>query len=336
MQIQRHSRRLSAAALLAWTVGCGQADRDSTFDSAMQADSVGGTGAAGDDGDGATTAGPSGGASSDEGGREGSDAEDTGDAVKLDVGQGQTGGAGDEPTSCKTQLDVVFVMDVSTSMTGFFDALEQDIVGVDQALSELDVEADTHYGLVVFVDDTEVGNDGAPYPDAGALAAEFAAWNEFTASNQQIHHAATNGTLEENSLDSLYRAATEFQWRAAATTHRVVIHTTDASFWDGPLVQPDGVSVERGYAETVDRLRDEEIRVFAFASDAMGPAIPGLPDLNAAAGWFAPYDAMPAIPQDTGGAALLIDDVLTGAVSLADAIPQVVGQSQCDPYPPAW
>ncbi len=121
----------------------------------------------------------------------------------------------------------------------------------------------------------------------------------------------------------------------AATTHRVVIHTTDASFWDGPLVQPDGVAVEHGYAETVARLRNEEIRVFAFASDAVGPSIPGLPSCDAAAGWFAPYGAMPAIPDDTGDAALLIDDVRTGAVSLADTIPHVVEQSQCDPYPPA-
>lgn len=340
MQTRRHSRRMSSFALLAWTVGCGQADRDSVFDSPMPAASTGAPEAASSWGEPAG-GGSSGGEGSGDEGPQGEESgenadEETGESVKLDVGPSETGGpAVDDPQGCKTQLDVVFVMDVSTSMTGFFDALEQDILEVDQALSQLDVEADTHYGLVVFVDDTEVGNAGAAYLDAAVLADEFAAWNEFTGSNLQIHHPGDNGTMEENSLDSLYRAASEFQWRAAATTHRVVIHTTDASFWDGPIVQPDGVAVEHGYAETVTRLRDEEIRVFAFASDAVGPMFPGWPSLDAAAGWFGPYDEMPAIPDDTGGAALRIDDVLAGTVGLADAIPQVVEQSQCEPYPPA-
>ncbi len=329
MQTSRQWRRRQGLTLLVWAVACGQPDRDAVFDSSTPTP---GPGSAAVDAD---SGGPSVEASSG-GGSDGAVDDDTGAAVKLDVAADQTGGpALDDPEGCKTQLDVVFVMDVSTSMTGLFDALEQDILDVDLALAQLDVEADTHYGLVVFVDDTEVANDGAAYLDAGVLADEFAAWNEFTGSNLQIHHPGRNGTLEENSLDSLYRAASEFQWRSAATTHRIVIHTTDATFWDGPLVQPDGVAVEHGYAETVARLRAEEVRVFAFASDAVGPAIPGFPALDAAAGWFAPYDAMPAIPEDTGGAALPIDDVLAGTVSLADAIPQVVEQSQCEPYPPA-
>ncbi len=330
MKTQRSPSRFSPFVVLAWVVACGQTTPDSdAFDSSTPAATTGASA------NGTSSAEPAAEASSSEGSSE-SSGEDTGATVKLDVGSSETDGAPDAgPGSCKTQLDVVFVMDVSTSMTGFFDALEQDILEVDQALAQLDVEGDTHYGLVVFVDDTEVGNAGAPYLEATVLADEFAAWNAFTGSNRQINHPGDNGTLEENSLDALYRAASEFAWRPAATTHRVVIHTTDASFWDGPLVQPDGVAVEHGYAETVARLRDEEIRVFAFASDAAAPPIPGFEGLDAAPGWFEPYDAMPAIPDDTGGGALLIGDVLSGSVSLADAIPQVVEESQCEPYPPA-
>lgn len=327
MQTRVHPWALGPLFVSVWTTACGQPARDSVFDTATPDASTGHEGDTGSANGETSSGGPDMDAESDA---------DTWAGVKLDVAAGETDGSvGDDTQQCKTQLDVVFVMDVSTSMTGFFDALEQDILEVDQALGQLDVEADTHYGLVVFVDDTEVGNEGAPYSDIAALAGEFAAWNDFTGSNTQIHHPGSNGTLEENSLDSLYRAASEFQWRPAATTHRIVIHTTDASFWDGPLVQPDGVAVAHGYAETVARLRQEEIRVFAFASDAVGPAFPGFPAFDAAAGWFAPYNTMPAIPEDTGGAALLIDDVLVGSVSLADAIPQVVEASQCEPYPPA-
>lgn len=337
MQTREQSQRLSALALLASTVACSPPPSSSAFESSIAETSTGTPDI------GTSSREPSSGTGFNESSDSDSaddpnsaSSEDSGADVKLDVASVETdGSAGDEMSMCKTQLDIVFVMDVSTSMTGFFDALEQDILEVDQALGQLDVDADTHYGLVVFVDDTEIGNSGAAYIDAAALANEFADWNEFTGSNRQIHHPSDNGTLEENSLDSLYRAADEFQWRPAATTHRVVIHTTDASFWDGPVVQPDGVTVEHGYAETVERLRDEEIRVFAFASDSIGPVFPGLPSLDTSAGWFTPYDAMPAIPADTGGTATRIDDVLAGTVSLADAIPQIVEASQCEPYPPA-
>lgn len=334
MQTQHRSRTLSPLVLLALSTACGQPVSPSAPDSSRPEPSAESTQSA--QSTQSTGQSPNASTSSEGSSTEASSDNSTGARVKLDVAALETDGSTVGDTQrCKTQLDVVFVMDVSTSMTGFFDALEQDILEVDEALGQLDVEADTHYGLVVFVDDTEVGNAGGAYVDSSQLAAEFASWNEFTGNNRQIHHPGDNGTLEENSLDGLYSAAAEFQWRPAATTHRVVIHTTDASFWDGPVIQPDGVAIEHGYAETVARLRDEEIRVFAFASAAAGPAFPGFPGFDTAAGWFAPYNSMPPIPEDTGGAALSIDDVLAGTVSLADAIPQVVEQSQCEPYPPA-
>lgn len=230
---------------------------------------------------------------------------------------------------CQQNLDIVFVMDVSTTMGGFIQILSDEILAVDAAVAKLDLLSDPHYGLAVFVDDAALLNEGNPYDDALALQADFDTWAAFTGSNQQVGGGNSNGTWTENSLDGLYFAANGFQWRPEATTTRIIVHTTDDTFWDGPTVG-NGVPIEHGYAETVTMLQGESVRVFSFADDIGGSC--ECDDVTM--GWSTDYMGMTSIPESTDGGVYDIEQILLGQVSLADAIDSAIENSYCQPYVP--
>ena len=248
---------------------------------------------------------------------------------RLDVGEGGTMGddPDDDPVACDEDVDIVFVMDVSTSMGPFLSTLADEILVVDQALAALELPNPPHYGLVVFVDDTALLGGGAPYADVATLQDDFRMWSTFTSTNQQVAGGNSNSTWPENSLDALHAAAAGFQWRQDAA--RLVIHTTDDTFWEGPSTQ-NGVAIQHDYAGTVDALQSREIRVFSFAAQIGGSC--ECEDVTP--GWSAPYLGMPAIPEATDGDVFDIDLVLAGQVSLADAINGAIETSMCDPYDP--
>ncbi|HEY0136829.1 MAG TPA: vWA domain-containing protein, partial [Nannocystis sp.] len=147
----------------------------------------------------------------------------------------------------QSQLDVVFVLDVSTTMTFMLDRIEKQIAQVD--LETRAQGLDTRYGLVVFVDDIKLGNAGKPYADLAALQAELATWRAFTAGNRQINSPDLNLDWPENTLDAVHAAATEFAWRPADTTLRMIVHATDDDFGEAPAIQ-SGQPVKHGYAAT--------------------------------------------------------------------------------------
>jgi hypothetical protein len=254
------------------------------------------------------------------------------DGEKLDMGVDPTGTSGidpDAPGLCEQDVDIVFVMDVSTSMQGFLTTLANEIDAVDQAIVALDLPGAPHYGLVVFVDDHAILNTGQPYPDVATLRADFEMWASFTASNQQVGGGNLNSTWPENSLDALYAAATGFQWRPAEDTLRLVIHTTDDTFWDGPTNQ-NGVAIQHGYGEVVTALQERQIRTYSFAAQIGGSC--ECEDVTP--GWSTPYQGQPPVPEATAGEDFDIDLVLAGQISLSDAIPTAVEDTMCDPYPP--
>jgi hypothetical protein len=287
----------------------------------------------------------------------------TGDEFRFDVSAG--GPPPDGPGSddyCGEVIDVVFVMDVSTSMDRFFDKLEADIVAVDAALKQLGPNTEPRYGLVVFVDDVKIISNGMAYTDIQALRNDFAHWNNFTSTNQQVNDppcGACNHTTEgpcssdvdctwifnqcfqscgggnsnttwpENSLDALHLAAEAFDWRPAEDTQRVIIHTTDDTFWEGPATQ-NGVMIQHDYSSTVKKLQDEQIRVFSFAGKIGGQC--GCE--NVAMGFFEPYKGQMPIPDATLGEVFHIVDVYNGTISLADALPTAIDDKLCDPYVP--
>jgi hypothetical protein len=274
-----------------------------------------------------TGGGPGSGSDTGESGAS-SEEDSNGDAPRLDVAPGGT--MGDDPDGdpmCEEDVDIVFVMDVSTSMGPFLSTLADEILVVDQALASLGLPNPPHYGLVVFVDDVALLGGGAPYPDVQTLQADFQMWSTFTASNQQVGGGNQNTTWPENSLDGLHAAAAGFQWRQDAA--RIVIHTTDDTFWEGPSTQ-NGVMIQHDYAGTVDALQSREIRVFSFTAQ-----IGGMCECeDVTPGWSAPYLGMPPVFEATDGGVFDIDLVLAGQVSLADAINDAVETSMCDPYDP--
>jgi hypothetical protein len=143
-----------------------------------------------------------------------------------------------------------------------------------------------------------------------------------------VNQATQNMTWPENSMDGLYRAATEFAWRPKESTLRIVIHTTDDTFWNGPT-SADGVSIQHGYTDTVQALTDNQVRVFSFASLMGGP----FETDPVGDGWFAPYGGDKSIPDATGGGVFMLNDVMSGSISLSASINGAVEGSLCKPYP---
>ena len=232
-------------------------------------------------------------------------------------------------TTCDQDVDIVFVMDVSTSMGPFLDQLAAEIIVVDEALDAMSLPGEPHYGLVVFVDDAALLNGGAPYDSVATLQQDFNEWADFTSTNSQVSGGGYNSTWPENSLDAIYLAAAGFQWRPMESTLRLVIHTTDDTFWNGPTTA-DGVQIQHGYAETVMALQAREIRDFTFAAQIGGSC----ECENVTPGWSSPYMGMAPIPEATGGLVYDIDLVLAEQVSLADALTDAVESTMCEPYPP--
>lgn len=257
---------------------------------------------------------------------------DTTGEIKLDLGGGTfaTEGDVDGTDDCQQDIDIVFVMDVSTSMGPVLSTLADEILVVDEAIAALGLPNPPHYGLVVFVDDAVILNMGEPYADVATLRADFMEWSAFTSSNQQVGGGNANSTWPENSLDALFVGGAGFQWRAAGdATLRMIIHTTDDTFWDGPT-NANGVAIVHGYDEVVDTLQQATIRTFSFASQIGGSC--ECEDVTA--GWSTPYQTKPPIPEATDGAVFDLDLVLAGQLSLSAAISGAIDDTMCQPYTP--
>lgn len=233
----------------------------------------------------------------------------------------------DDPTiSRKQQIDIVFAVDVSTTMNFMLGKIEQEIAAVDAAARAQGLDA--RYGLVVFVDDVKVANGGKPYDDLAALQRDLAAWQAFTASNRQILGEAANLDWPENTLDALHAAATEFAWRPAATTLRTIVHATDDDFGEPPAVQ-SGQAIKHTYRQTVDALRAAEVRVFSFAARVGGQC----ECLDVRAGLYTDYRGQKAIPAATGGAVFDIDEVAAGRLNFGQALSGALQTAICTHYP---
>jgi len=230
---------------------------------------------------------------------------------------------------CYEHIDIVFVLDVSTSMDGMLQELEADIAEVWDAANDLtELDDDTHFGLVVFVDDFLVVNDGASiYAGADGLQTDFNYWYTHTSSNQQTQSTAQNIDWPENTLDALNAAADGFNWRDQETTLRVIIHATDDTFLENPNSFSSGVQVLSTYAGTVANLQDKTIRVASFAAHLGGSS----GNVDVEPGFFADYAGQSPIPDATSGNVFEIGNVGT-TLSLADAINEFVAEEFCSDY----
>lgn len=259
-------------------------------------------------------------------GGSGGDAGPATDGGTGDRDAGTGGGDGSTP-GCNDPIDVVFVIDVSTSMEDEIESIRSGITSIWTAARELSSEA--QFSLVVFVDDVVTVGACAPFASTEGLQTEFESWREFASTNQQPGGSGSlNSDCPENSLDALHTAATSCPWRAGAT--RIVIHVTDDTFAERPD-SLSGVSVEHTYAETVEALTTNMVRVGAFAAPTAEACGAGTSD-DTAQGFFDPYMGMDAIPEATGGRAWSIREVRARSLDMATAINELIEDEYCTLY----
>jgi hypothetical protein len=276
---------------------------------------------------------------------------------------GAFGDAGTPPSGgvCTEDIDVVLVLDVSSSMGFVLDKLDAEIDKVVNASNALKDGA--HFGLVLFVDNVALVTTGdleggKVHSKATTLRAAFtSAKATYTTPNRNPGDGPTGPTTqnpicEEDSLDALNDAATLFPWRANAA--RVAILVSDDTFLekgdnygdrDGDgLTNKTDFPREGNYParftfdETVAALAAQKVRVFSFTR--ITP--PGFLDLDKCGtgrrhgaadaitfGWSKPYKGKDPIPTKTGGKNFDLDQVKKGQLSLADTINEVVLESHC-------
>ncbi len=214
-------------------------------------------------------------------------------------------------------LDVVFVLDVSTSMEGSLDALRDGIGDVWDAATAL--SPDPRFSLIVFVDDALAVDDCAPFGSVGELRGAFDTWRAFCSSNESPVSRAYNIDFPENSMVALYLAATECNFREGAT--RVLVHVTDDTFFERPARFSDAVACEHTFPEVSRALVAFQLRVASFHDTA------DYPD-----GFSRPYDGAPGLVESTGGSSFSLDDVVEGRVNMGDAIRTFVETEYCTPF----
>lgn len=238
------------------------------------------------------------------------------------------------PPPCSDPLDLVFVIDVSTSMT---DEIAGIRTGIDQVWSAATaLTANAQISLVVFVDDVAAVSGCAPFATVEAMQSELMSWQSFTSSNGQPGgSAASNSDCPENSLDAMHVAASLCPWRPSS--YRILVHITDDTFEERParlssVFGTGGIPVQRTYAETVSALRAAQIRVGAFAAPGEGEECGAGSSPDVGRGFHAPYLGMPSIPDATGGDVWSIRDVRAGTIDMADSIIGFVTTEYCTLY----
>jgi hypothetical protein len=263
---------------------------------------------------------------------------------------------------CRDSIDLVFVLDVSSSMGFVLDKLAQEIGKVVTASNEL--APDSHFGLVAFVDNhlldtTGPAEGGRVHLDGSTLSKAFSQMKAlYTLPNRNPGDGPTGPTMqnpicEENANDALFAAAEEFPWRN--NSNRVIIVVTDDTFLERPDNygdrDGDGKTDKKDFPregdypalrvmkETVDKLHAAKVRVFAFTRlKPPGPLDPTkcgtgrrLPWTSVSDGWSTPYGGKQPFPAASGGKNFDLDQVFAGKLSLTETINNMVLDSHCKP-----
>jgi hypothetical protein len=285
------------------------------------------------------------------------------DGATVDANTSKTPDA----AACHDVVDVVFVLDVSSSMSFVLDKLGTDMEKVVVGANGL--ASDAHFGLIAYVDNhvldaTGPLEAGKVHTTAATLKTAFAHYKAtYTTPNREpgdgpSGRAPMNPICEENSLDALYAAAMEYPWRPNAT--RVVIVATDDTFLEagdnygdrdgdgqtthtndgGPFYEGNYPAIH-SLTDTVAALRAQKIRVFSFTAGSTGGSCgrsnnsligwARYPASHIPHGWSEPYNGQPPIPTATDGKNFSLSDVQKGTRSLADTINEVVLDSYCNP-----
>ena len=265
------------------------------------------------------------------------------------------------PKVCTEDIDVVLVIDTSSSMNFVLDALKDEFESVVTASNQL--KSGAHFGAVFFQDnvllDTSGDEEGGKvHLGSASLASAFSTMKTvYTEHNRNPADGPSgpvdqNPVCEENSLDAIDVAATQFPWRDNAA--HVVVVVTDDTFLERPDNYGDGnhdgdttdtspfregnYPAASTLAETITALAAQRIKVFSFTRvTPLGPfslSGCGTPrrftdDDAVKFGWTAQYNGADPIPDQTGGKNFDLDDVKSGSLHLGDAINGIVLDVHC-------
>lgn len=273
-----------------------------------------------------------------------------------------------DDSSCTQDIDVVFVLDVSSSMGFVLTKLGSEIEGVVDAANALKTGA--HFGLVGFSDNAAFGLGGSDaegkiHTKASSLKKSFTDFkstymdHDRNPADGPSGPTSQNPICEENSLDALYMAAANFPWRTNAA--RVIILATDDTFLEAPDNYGDrdgdgktdktsfpkegdypaahtvkdtvaAVKAAKARVFTVTRLKPPS-GLFAGGKCGTGRRHSG-DDASIAYGWSKPYDGQDPIPQQTDGKNFDLAEIQSNKLDLADAINGIVLETHCAGDPP--
>lgn len=236
------------------------------------------------------------------------------------------------PLACAEPLDLVLVLDVSSSMTDDVAHLRDLAPSLFELARAASPEA--RLSLVVFVDDALAVDDCAPFADAASLAAALDQWRAFTATNLSPVSEIRNVDCVENSLDAIGTAITSCPWRSGGS--RVILHVTDDTFAERPAVLSGpfgpGVLVASTYPEVSDALARQDVTLLALTRSGMGADCGG-PRISAdvGRGFSSPYGTDPSLPERTGGEAWDLLAFRDGTFALPPALEAFLARTVCVP-----
>lgn len=256
---------------------------------------------------------------------------------------------------CTEDIDVVLVIDTSSTMTFVLEALEDEFENVVSASNALKDGA--HFGAVFFQDNAvldSTGAEGTVHLAHDTLRSAFTTMRTvYTRNNRNPGDGPSGPTTqnplcEENSLDALHMAATQFPWRDNAA--RIAIVVTDDTF----LEKPDNYGDGNGDGDTDDRfpfregdypaaytvdetvaaLNEAGVKVFSFSlvnpHSSCGTSRRHSEGVQSVTfGWTQPYAGKAPIPDQTGGKNFDLDQVSSGTLHLDEAINGIVLETRC-------
>ena len=265
------------------------------------------------------------------------------------------------PAVCTQDIDVVLVLDVSSSMGFVLTKLGAEIDGIVSAANKL--KAGAHFGIVGFSDNAAFGlagsdADGKVHTKASTLKKDFTTFKSVYMNHDRNPGDGPNGPeqqnpiCEENSLDALHMAASEFPWRPGAA--HVIILATDDTFLEFPDNygdrDGDGKEDKTNFpregdypakwtvANTVQAVKDAKARVFTAtrsSGSSCGTGRRHTGDSGSIAyGWSKPYNDQDPIPEQTDGKNFDLAQIQSNKLDLADMINGVVLETHCKGDPP--
>jgi len=219
----------------------------------------------------------------------------------------------DDPAAEVAPLDLVLVLDVSTTMNELA-ALR---TALESAWAFVETHgADVRFGLTTFENDVLV-HAGGRFLERERFFQELdsqlldGAWVPDPARPRQL----LNFDYAENVLDALARSAEEFAFRPAARRYQLLM--TDDTFLEPPFVFSDGTPVRHDFRETSHALTERGILLFSIHAPLRGR------------GLSSALDGEPSLVSATGGAWFEVSDVDRGALALDALLLDLIAGRTC-------